>query len=134
MKLFVDNKLNKLFGMVQLGAQVKYHENRRLKRFSARLKVYSQQNDELIGYSENLNINGMMIVSKNKIVDNQELQIWFGADKDEKRTERILISCYKVWHSFSDTDNRLYYAGLHFISPSEDTLDKIQTLIYELEN
>jgi len=120
--------------MVQLGAQVKYHENRRLKRFSARLKVYSQQNDELIGYSENLNINGMMIVSKNKIVDNQELQIWFGADKDEKRTERILISCYKVWHSFSDTENPFYYAGLHFISPSEDTLDKIQTLIYELEN
>jgi len=44
-----------------LSAQLQAHEKRRLKRFSVRLKVYSQQTDELIGYAENLHSDGMMI-------------------------------------------------------------------------
>jgi thymidylate synthase len=115
-----------------LGAQLQTNEKRRLKRFSARLKVYSQLTDFLIGYSENLHTEGMMIVSKKPIQKNQELNIWFGATKEEKRLNRIFVSAYKVWESFTDNDERFYYSGLHFVSPSEDTLDKIQSLIDNL--
>jgi PilZ domain-containing protein len=117
-----------------LGAQLKINEKRRLKRFSARLKVYSQQNDELMGYSENLHTEGMMIITKEPIPKNQELEIWFGATKEEKRLNRIFVSAYKVWESFTDNGERFYYSGLHFVAPAEAVLDKIQTLIYEINS
>lgn len=115
-------------------AQLKVKEKRRLKRYSARLKVYSQITDELIGYSENLHHEGMMIITREPIQKNQELQIWFGATKDEKRLNRIFLCAYKVWESFTDNGERFYYSGLHFVTPTEDTLDKIQALIYSLED
>lgn len=115
-----------------MSAQLQTNEKRRLKRFSVRLKVYSQLTDELLGYAENLHIEGLMILSQVPIHDNQELQIWFGTSKEDKRTNRIFLSAYKVWSSFTDDDHRHYYSGLHFVSPSEDTLDKIQTLLYDL--
>ena len=117
-----------------MSAQLQGNEKRRLKRFSARLKVYSQLNDELIGYSENLHVEGMMLVTKEPIQKNQELEIWFGATKEEKRLNRIFLSAYKVWESFTDDDERFYFSGLHFVAPPEETLDKIQTLLYELED
>ncbi len=117
-----------------MGALLQTSEKRRLKRFSARLKVYSQLTDDLIGYSENLHTEGMMIVTKNPIAKDQELQIWFGATKEEKRLNRIFVSAYKVWESFTNEGERLYYSGLHFVAPSEDVLDKIQTLLYNIEN
>ena len=117
-----------------MGAQLQANEKRRLKRFSSRLKVYSQLTDDLIVYSENLHIEVMMIVTREPIPKNQELQIWFGATKEEKRLNRIFISAYKVWESFTDDDERFYYSGLHFVAPSEEVLDKIQTLLYELDN
>jgi predicted helicase len=117
-----------------LAAQLQASEKRRLKRFSVRLKVYSQLTDELVGYAENLHLEGMMISSKIPIPDKQELQVWLGATKEEKRLNRIFLSGYKVWGSFTENTPRLYYSGLHFVSPSEDTLDKIQTLLYELKD
>jgi hypothetical protein len=115
-----------------LSAQLQANEKRRLKRFSVRLKDYSQLTDELLGYAENLHIEGMMISSKVQIPNKQELQVWFGAAKNDKRTNRIFLSAYTVWSSFTDDNNKHYYSGLHFISPSEDTLDRIQSLLYEL--
>ena len=117
-----------------MNTQLQTKEKRKLKRFSVRLKVYSQQTDELIGYAENLHIEGMMIVSRKPIQNNQEIQIWFGAAKDDKRLNRIFLSAYKVWESFTDNDERFYYSGLHFISPSEETLDRIQSLIDDMDN
>lgn len=114
-----------------MSAQLHAQEKRRLKRFSVRLKVYSQQTDELIGYAENLHIEGMMISTKKPIPSKQELSIWFGTTKEEKRLNRIFLNAYKVWESFTDTKDRLYYSGLHFVSPSEESLDKIQELIHD---
>ncbi len=115
-------------------AQVQATEKRRLKRFSVRLKVYSQLTDELLGYAENLHIAGMMLASKELIPEKQEIQIWFGTTKDEKRLNRIFLSAYKVWTGFADTEDSLYYSGLHFVSPPEETMDKIQILLDSLND
>ncbi|HIF52053.1 MAG TPA: hypothetical protein EYQ42_11100 [Thiotrichaceae bacterium] len=117
-----------------LSSLLKTKEQRKLKRFSVRLKVYSQLTDQLLGYAENLHIEGMMISSKVPIHKNQEIKIWFGATKDDKKLNRIFLSAYKVWDSFTDTDERHYYSGLHFVSPAEETLDKIQALLHELDD
>lgn len=57
-----------------MSAQLQVNEKRRLKRFSVRLKVHSQLTDELSGYAENLHIEGMLIVSKIPIHENQEIK------------------------------------------------------------
>ena|GEM_PF-4271563 len=117
-----------------MSTQLQVNEKRRLKRFSVHLKVYSQLTDELLGYAENLHTAGMMLVSKKPIPEKQEILIWFGATKEEKRLNRIFLSAYKVWNSFTDTEDRLYYSGLHFVSPSEETMDNIELLIENSNN
>jgi len=117
-----------------MSAQLHLAEKRRLKRFSVRLKVYSQLDDELVGYSENLHTDGMMIISKQPIQNNQEIKLWFGASREEKRLNRIFITAYKVWESITSDGDRYFYSGLHFVAPEEAILDKIQALLYELED
>ena len=109
-------------------------EKRKLKRFSVRLKVYSQQTDELIGYAETLHTEGMMLASLQLLPVHQELQIWFGGAKEDKRSSRISLSAYIVWNSFTDNDDRIYYSGLHFISPSEETTNSIHLLLDDLND
>jgi len=116
-----------------LNAQSNVTEKRKLKRFSVRLKVYSQQTDELLGYAENLHTEGMMLASL-QLIPEAQLQIWFGTAKENKRSNRIFLSAYKVWNSFTDTEDRLYYSGLQFISPSEENMNKIQLLLDDLND
>jgi hypothetical protein len=116
-----------------MSAQLKTTEKRRLKRFSAKLKVYSQLNDELIGYSENLHTEGMLVITKKPLEKNKEIEIWFGATKEEKRLNRIFVTAYKVWESMTSDGDRMYYSGLHFVAPEDETLDQIQSLLYSLE-
>jgi len=94
--------------------------------------VFTQETGELLGYAENLNIEGMRIKSKEPIPDKKEIQIWFGASKENEEERRISLIAYRIWSSFSDTVPRHYYSGLHFTNPSEEALDSIQALIDEL--
>ncbi len=50
-------------------------ENRKLKRYSAHLKIFEQETGELLGYAEDLHIKGMKIKSKEPISDKKEIQI-----------------------------------------------------------
>jgi len=110
----------------------KLTENRKLKRYSARLKVYGQETSELLGYAENLNIEGMKLMSEAPLPEENEIQIWFGASKEDEGERQISLLASRIWSSFSDTNPRFYYFGLHFTKPSEEALDSIQELIDEL--
>ena len=108
-------------------------EKRRFKRYSCKLKVYLQDSNELLGYAEDIQLQGMRLKSETVIPENTELKVWFGVDgKDGDRTKLISVSMYRVWSGFPDGDNRFYYSGMHFVPPSEETLDSIQELIDEL--
>ncbi len=106
--------------------------NRKLKRYSVRLKVFAQGTGKLLGYAENLHTEGMKIKSKEPIPDKKEIQIWIGVTKEDEEERQISLTAYRIWSSFSDTVPRHYYSGLHFIDPSEETSDSIQELIYKL--
>lgn len=111
--------------------QKKITEKRKLERFSVRLKVYLQKTDKLLGYAENLHIDGMMLVSKEPIPEEQVIKIWFGATKKEKRKKRIFVTAFVIWNSFTTSYPRLYYSGLHFIEPGKTTQDKVTKLMNE---
>ncbi|NNE36680.1 MAG: PilZ domain-containing protein [Gammaproteobacteria bacterium] len=106
-------------------------DNRKLKRYTIKLKVFDQDNGKMLGYIEDISINGMNVKSTDRFPDMQELKVWFGAD-DGSESEKIELTVIKVWDAFTDTIPRLYNTGLHFISPSEQALDLLQKLIYEL--
>jgi hypothetical protein len=118
----------------QLSAILDIEEKRRLKRFSVREKVYSQDTDEFMGYAENLHTEGLMIATNEPIQADQKIQIWFGAAKEDKVLSRIFVTAYRAWTSFSDTEDRYYYSGLQFIGVSEETSDKIETLLEEVKH
>lgn len=107
-------------------------EKRKLKRFSVKLKVYNQDSGKLIGYIEDINIHGMNVKSTDRFPEMEEIKVWFGAD-DGANTDKIHVTVIKVWDAFTDTLPRLYNTGLHFISPTEQALDKIQDMIVDLK-
>jgi hypothetical protein len=108
-------------------------ENRKLKRYSVKLKVYSQQSGKIIGYIEDINISGMNIKSTARFPDMQEVKVWFGVDSYNK-SEKIDLTVIKVWDAFTDTTPRFYNTGLHYINPDEDALDLLQEMIFELRD
>lgn len=128
------NRDNYDFRSSKLNAQLDIEEKRRLKRFSVRKKVYSQQTDALIGYAENIHTEGLMIATKKPIRADQKMYIWFGTAKNDKVLSRIFVTAYRVWASVSTSKKCSYYSGLQFVGTSENTVAKIETLIIELDS
>jgi len=64
----------------------KLTENRKLKRYSARLKIFTQETGELIGYTDDIHTDGIKLKSKYPIPDKKVIHIWLdGSDEDKKR-------------------------------------------------
>ena len=106
-------------------------EKRKLRRYLIRLRVIDRSTGELLGFAENIHMEGMKIMSKSPIPPNQELMVWL------ERTDahpRIPVSIFRVWNSFLDSDPVIYCAGVHFINPSHEALDGIRTLMDAEEN
>ena len=104
-------------------------DNRKVKRYSYRLKVFNQKTGEILGYIENISLCGMLLNSIEPIPDKEMIQIWFGAEKDKQEKEKIFLTVHKVWGSVSEQKPILYSSGLYYDSPSEDALSSIQALI-----
>jgi len=93
------------------------------------MKVFTQETDELLGYAENLNLEGLKLKSIEPIVDDGKvIQIWFRASKDGDNEKRILLSARKRWGTFSYTVLGIFNSGLYFINLSEEASDSIENL------
>ena len=108
--------------------QLKLVEKRQLKRYSVRLKVHLQETNEVLGYVVNLHKKGMMLMSMTTLPENKEINIWFGTTNVNEKQEKIFLTVYKVWSSFTENVPRLYCCGLHYVNPSDEALYKIQGL------
>lgn len=104
-------------------------DNRGVKRYSYRLKVFNQETGEVLGYIENISLCGMLLNSIEPIPDKEMIKIWFGAEKDKQEKEKIFLTVHKVWGSVSEKQPILYSSGLYYDSPSEEALSGIQALI-----
>ncbi len=107
----------------------KLAENRKFKRHRVRLKVIDQQTGELLGYAEDLHIEGMRLISKKLFAPQTEINCWLVKDEE---TEKIPLTAFRVWSSFYDTVPVFYYSGFHFVNPTSAALDSIQDIIREL--
>ena len=109
-------------------------DNRELIRYSTRLRVYEQGTDNLLGYTEDLHMKGIKLISDGPVIEGREIHLWLEvADKDGRPT-KILLNAYRIRSAFTDTEPRYFYTGLHFVNPSEAALDSIQAVIDSLKN
>lgn len=108
-------------------------DHRKLKRYNVRLKVFNQETDEIIGYVEDLNTQGMNLKSQQAIPGMQDIHIYFGADENDPDDEKISLTVIKVWGAFTDTTPRVHNTGLQYIKPTDEALDAIQELMFDLE-
>ena len=104
-------------------------ERRKAVRFSVRLKVYDQGSSKLIGYCEDISLNGIRLMSETPLPTNMEVNV--SLDRNDNGTG-ISLTLYRVWQAVSETVPRYYYTGLHIVSPDDQTLDSIQDLIHDL--
>lgn len=105
-------------------------EKRKFKRYSCRLKVYQQATNELLGYAEDIQLEGMRLKSTLPIPEKVELNVYLGVmPYDKNADQKISLSMYRVWSGFPDDDSQFHYSGMHFVNPSEEALDGIQELI-----
>ena len=111
----------------------KNQTNRRnTPRFSVNLKVYEQGSRNILGYARDLSIQGLQLMSTEPLSMRQEIRLFLDPGDTRDTESRIELSAYGVWTSFTDTMPRLYYSGLHFIEPSEQTQDRILELLEAL--
>lgn len=108
--------------------QQAYSEKRTHERCSFPLKVFHRDTAELLGCTENIHVDGMMLVSKAPIPTMTEFKIWIelpGLEGEKK----ISLTAFAVWRSLSDTKPIFYCTGFHFVDISENVMASIQAYI-----
>ena len=116
-----------------MNAEPQITERRREIRFKFQNKVYLQNDNEFVGYAENVHMHGMMLVSPDPLPELEKIQIWFASTTEENETDKIFISAYRVWQSITNDGARLYCSGLHFEEPDEEIKEKLHGLILSLD-
>ncbi len=69
-----------------------------------------------------------MLVSTGPIPTMTEIQIWIELPGEEA-PDKIEMTAFTAWSSFSDSRPIYYCTGFHFVDPTEDKLDRIQAYI-----
>ena len=106
---------------------------RRLKRWKLfyYLSVYDSSKSHLLGHLIDLNINGMMLLSRKPIATGIEFntKINVPAEKDGIDSEdQVLLKAKSMW-SRPDTDPNFYNTGFQFIGLNREAKSDIEQLI-----
>ena len=111
--------------------QQELKEKRSRNRHAIPLAVYEQATGRLLGCADNIHLNGLMLVSKQAIPVKTEIPILLEIPSQDVKV-RISLITFTAWTSVSDSRPTFYYTGFYFVSPSQEALAHIQTLIDEL--
>ena len=106
-------------------------ERRKLPRkyLMAFSSVYKQDTGKLIGYLSDLTLDGLMVISKEDIEINKEMEIYLDLPEMILSKERILkINTRVIWLQ-PDIDPRLNNIGFQFLELSEEQTPIIAQMI-----
>lgn len=111
-------------------------ERRKLPRkyLMAYSSVYEASTGKLLGYLSDLNIGGLMIISKEHLEPDKELELHLDLPEIPGFGDTYLRVMARVVRSHPDLDPRLYNIGFAFIDLPEDKHPLIEEMIntYEL--
>ena len=106
-------------------------ERRKLHRkyLMAFSSVYKQDTGKLIGYLSDLTLDGLMVISKEDIEINKEMEIYLDLPEMILSKERVLkINARVIWLQ-PDIDPRLNNIGFQFLKLSEEKTPIIAQMI-----
>ena len=106
-------------------------ERRKLPRkyLMAFSSVYKQDTGKLIGYLSDLTLDGLMVISKEDIEINKEMEIYLDLPEMILSKERVLkINARVIWLQ-PDIDPRLNNIGFQFLELSEEQTPIIAQMI-----
>ena len=103
-------------------------DNRAAQRYRISLYVYDISSGKLLGRTDNISVNGMMMLTQSKITAKSEYAVLL-QDPADKSGEKVVLRAYAVWTSMSDSKPVFYYSGFSFIAPSAESVAAIESLI-----
>ena len=103
-------------------------EKRSRYRHPILLSIYGQATGRLLGCAENIHLEGMMLVSKKAIPVKTEIPILLEIPRQDVKG-KISLNAFTAWTSISGARSTFYYTGFYFVSPSQEALAHIRTLI-----
>ena len=108
------------------------NEKRRQKRFVVNVKIFDQDNGELLGYSANMHTRGMMVSSTDEIPLLKEFRIRIEHFRmaDDKLLQ-IPLRIRSLWGGPSENPD-FFHTGFLILDPDPETDDAIMQLIEEL--
>ena len=108
------------------------NEKRRQKRFIVNVKVYNQDDGELLGYSANMHSRGLMIASTWEIPLLKEYRVIIKhiGIVDDKLVE-IPLRIRSLWGGPSNNPD-FFHTGFLILDPSRESDEAIMALIEEL--
>lgn len=105
-------------------------ERRRLKRrhLIYYLRVFNQANDNLIGHLVDLTTEGIMLISEEEIVLNQEYELRLNLPEEIENSREIRFKALSMW-SKADVNPEFFDTGFKFLEISPRHLEIIRVLI-----
>ncbi len=106
-------------------------ENRKLKRFIISVKVFEKETGSILGYTENMHTEAMILTSEKQIPIEKEFRIKLEYVQDDNEIVEIPLVARSVWSKLSK--NLDYYStGFRFIDSTPIHVQALELLIDEL--
>lgn len=94
------------------------------------LQVWDTATDKLLGHVVDINTDGLMLVSEEQIGTEKMFELEIRWQNQDDNPERLRFSAVSRWDSH-DPNNAFFDTGFQLLGPSEESLEKIRTLIRE---
>jgi len=108
------------------------NEKRRQKRFVVNVKIFNQENGELLGYSANMHTRGMMVSSTEEIPLLKEFRVRIEHIRmADDELVQVHLRIRSLWGGPSENPD-FYQTGFLILDPVPETDDAILQLIDEL--
>lgn len=109
----------------------KTHERRREKRLAINEEVFEQASGKSIGYTGDLNANGMMLIGSTQFEIGEKTNINLNIPDGKTKKKRISLTAQCQW-SEPHCDTPFYNSGFKFIYNNLYDVEFIETIIFAL--
>ncbi len=92
------------------------------------LKVYHQNANELVGYLGDISTEGLMIFTKQAILQDSDFKFIINLDEELEMNEKLMIEARSVWQE-KDANPEYFIIGFKFIDIDQENLDLVKYLI-----
>lgn len=106
-------------------------ERRIKERLAINLKIIELETNNVLGFTENINSSGMMLMSVKRFSVGETIQVLLEIPKDEEEVDQLSLTAKCQW--CDQVNPLLFNIGFHFIFQNPFVENYIQTAMTGLE-